>query len=1068
MMKKNKKRLKLRKQWAILATIIICFTLIISYAFANTVPTFEINNEGSTQTDTVSRGQELTYNIHLTNEKEYNSVQFSIIYDANALEYVSNSIAKNDDGVDYDIARHTKISDGKINWTFMFADSYQNNDANFGTITFRVKDNAAGNADIKLENITMQRDDFDDLLDPSKVIKYDTNITNKNIFVNVPVDITSINVTKKIELDLGSDIKSQKIEVSYLPLNTTDNKTFTYTSEDENIAVVDNDGVVTARNPGNTKIQVSAFGQTYEVAISVLAHIESISLNKNDIRLIKTSTNAESIELIANISPANTTDNKTITWSSSDPSVATVNNGIVTSVGPGSCTITAKTSNNKTAVASVFVSVPAETVDILEKDMTLNIGSTKQLTKNITPTNTNDEITWSSSDPSVATVDKNGLVKALGKGQANIILTVGNKSAEVKVTVEVPVTGIQVDVLENETIALYPNQTKTIKANVIPANANIQTITWTIKNNAIAEINNGVIIAKAPGETTLEGVAGSIKVTRKIKVLQNIESYNINIPNATLNANDQESIDLKVTFNPVNTDESQMVTWTINNSNVASIDASGHVIAKSPGTAVVTGTFGNNKTVTSNITVIAPIKEITITNPNIKKEGSNKTLDLINVGTIENLTINYNPEITSSNKDITWTSSNENVATIKNGVITSKGKGSTTITATSANGVTDIVIVTVKIPATSIKINESQTLRIIKGDKKRVTATINPANTSDDTIEWKSQDTNIVSITNDGTITAKNAGQTTIEAKAGNQTDTLKVEVIIPITSFTLKGNNQLDVLKGTTKQIETEINPTDTTEEKTITWTSSNEKVAIVDENGKVTGKSGGTATITGTLQNNMKVTVNVTVSIIPVTNMTIKETELNLLRQEKHPIEVEFDPENTTEKDLLVWSSTDDEIATVENGMVVAKKEGTATIKGVLNNLEVSMLVNVKEIHLESIKVEQTKNTIEIGETTSLNLVLNPIDTTDDLIFTYKSSDESIAVVSSDGTIKGLKKGTTTITITHQSGIETTFDINVIEPENPKTWDSVTNYIILLIGSTISLTLISMKNKKKHRKLK
>lgn len=1056
---KKRSKLKLRKQWVILVTIMICFASLMSYTLASTKSLISIINSSTTQTDTVHQGDELTYQINLTNEKEYNSIQFTIQYDANSLEYIKSNLAYNDDGIDYDIRRSDKVSDNEIVWTFLFSDSHHNDDADLGTIKFRVKDNASGNTDIKITKMDLIKDDFNNMT--VEGIHQPVEAQNKTIFVEVPVIESSITATNSLEIDLGSSNKTGQINVSYLPENTTDNKTFTYTSNDESIVTVDNNGLVTAKKVGTTNIIVTAFGKTLTVPVNVIAHINSIKLNQENATLLKTSTTSETINLIATLNPSDTTDSKTITWTSSNPAVATVdNNGLVTAIAPGTCAITAKSSNNLTAVANITVNTPAESVTIKETDFTLNFPGTKQLTKEINPTFTNATITWTSSNPSVASVDNNGLVTAVGGGTTTITLKAGNLEDSVTVTIHIPVTSINLDVKDGEEIRLYPTQSKKVIGTINPSNATIRDITYHIADTQIATVDaSGNITALKPGETTLTASADNVSVTRKIKVLQNIESFAINYPNLTLNANEKETKKLSVTFTPITTDESQNITWTSNNPAIATVDNTGLVTAVGIGNAVITGTFGNNKRVVSNITVIAPIKEINITNDKIQKVGNDKTLEMIQVNSKETLNVLFNPDHTSNNKTITWTSSNPTIASVTNGVVTALNKGTTMITATSENGITDQVLITVKIPATSIKINESN-LKLIKGNSKALTATINPSNTSDNTITWTSSNPSVASIASDGTLIAKNAGKTTITAKAGDKTDSIEVEVVIPITSFSLKTPNKIEILKGSSETIETIINPTDTTEDKTITWTSKNEKVAKVDEQGKITGIQNGTTIITGKLSNNMTVEVEVTVKIIPVNNMTLDIDEYNILRNEKELIKVIYDPMDTTEKDLVKWTSSDETIVTVDEfGSITGHKEGTATITGTINNLSVSATVNVSEIHLESIKVINTKNTIEVGESLELNIELNPIDTTDDLNFTYKTSDESILSIDKNGIITGKKAGTATVTITHENGIETTFQVTVNLPTNPKTLDNIKSYVTIAVVSVLTIGVMILK---------
>ncbi len=166
--------------------------------------------------------------------------------------------------------------------------------------------------------------------------------------------------------------------------------------------------------------------------------VSIVSLNKTSLNL----TISDSEQLTATITPSNAYD-KSITWTSSDPTVASVNeNGVVTAVSAGSAVITVTTADgNKTAFCTVTVAEPTISVTgvtLNKNSMSLNTGCSEQLTATITPSNADDKsVTWTSSDPAVATVDINGNVTAVSAGSAVITVTTadGNKTASCTVTV---------------------------------------------------------------------------------------------------------------------------------------------------------------------------------------------------------------------------------------------------------------------------------------------------------------------------------------------------------------------------------------------------------------------------------------------------------------------------------------------------------------------------------------------------------------------------------------------------------------------------------------------------------
>ena len=192
--------------------------------------------------------------------------------------------------------------------------------------------------------------------------------------------------------------------------------------------ITNNDGSVTLTAPTG-----SSGGET-DVAV------ESVSLDKTSLTLVE----GNSETLTATVTPDNAI-NKTVTWSSSNTAVATVENGVVKAVSAGTVTITA-TAGGKSATCAVTVSaayVPATAVQLSQETAEIRVGETLQLTATVKPDNaTNKTVIWSSGDTEIATVDANGLVTGLKTGEVSIFaITADNRGATCGVTVTAAQTG---------------------------------------------------------------------------------------------------------------------------------------------------------------------------------------------------------------------------------------------------------------------------------------------------------------------------------------------------------------------------------------------------------------------------------------------------------------------------------------------------------------------------------------------------------------------------------------------------------------------------------------------------
>jgi len=150
---------------------------------------------------------------------------------------------------------------------------------------------------------------------------------------------------------------------------------------------------------------------------------------------------------------------------------------------------------------------------------------------------------------------------------------------------------------------------------------------------------------------------------------------------------------------------------------------------------------------------------------------------------------------------------------------------------------------------TGIELTTDKT-EIKVGATAQLTTTIAPADTTDDkTVTYTSSNETIATVDANGKVTAVKPGTVTITATVGTFTDKVEITVpVVPVTSIELKVD-KTDLEKGDIVNVVATVNPADTTDDKTITWTSSNEKVAKVDANGTVTAVGGGNATITAAI---------------------------------------------------------------------------------------------------------------------------------------------------------------------------------------------------------------------------
>ena len=220
----------------------------------------------------------------------------------------------------------------------------------------------------------------------------------------------------------------------------------------------------------------------------------------------------------------------------------------------------------------------------------------------------------------------------------------------------------------------------------------------------------------------------------------------------------------------------------------------------------------------------------------------------------------------------------------------------------------------------------------------RLTATVLPENCRNNTLTWSSDNEEVATVDENGLVTAVSVGEANITATAvdgSGVTATCKVTVTPKLVTSVTLNKNELTIEKSFTAQLTATVAPDDA-DNLGLTWTSDNEEVATVDENGLVTAVSAGEANITAVAVDGSGVTATCKVTVTPklVTSVTLDESELTIKKSFTAQLAATVAPDDADDLGLI-WTSDNEEVATVdENGLVTAVGEGTATITATAND--------------------------------------------------------------------------------------------------------------------------------------
>ena len=751
----------------------------------------------------------------------------------------------------------------------------------------------------------------------------DSDVSASCVVTVTYADVESISVTPAVlSLRIG-----EKTILKATVLPETSVQTVSWRSDHPEIATVTETGEVTAISLGSAKISAIAgdgTGVTGESIVTVVAiPAEGISISTGGSTTLKAS---QTVQLTATVTPDNATD-KNVIWKSENADVATVSEtGLVTAVSVGSATITATNSAGQSASVEItVVATPADGITIsAEGPTTLKASQTVQLTATVTPNDATDKsVTWKSENADVATVSETGLVTAVSIGSATITATnSAGQTASIEITV-VPTPAEGISISAEGSMTLKASQTVQLTAKVTPDDATDKTVTWKSENTDVATVSEtGLVTAVSIGTTTITatnsaGQAASIEIT---VVATPAEGITISAKGpTTLKAS--QTVQLTATVTPDDATD-KTVTWKSENTDVATVSETGLVTAVSIGSATITATNSAGQTASIEITVVTtPAEGISIS------AGGSTTLKASQ--TVQ-LTATVTPD-DATDKSVIWKSENVDVATVsETGLVTAVSIGSATITATNSAGQTaSIEITVVTTPAEGISISAGGSTTLKASQTVQLTATVTPDDATDKSVTWKSNNADVATVSETGLVTAVSIGSATITAtNSAGQTATIEITVVAtPAEGITISAGGSTTLKAKQTVQLSATVTPDDATD-KSVTWKSENEDVAIVSETGLVTAVSVGTAVITATNSTGQSASVTIIVEKTLVESISLNNESLTMKIGETKVLSATVLPVTATDKNIK-WMSDNEKIVKVSSiGEVTAVSVGVAKI--------------------------------------------------------------------------------------------------------------------------------------------
>ncbi len=379
---------------------------------------------------------------------------------------------------------------------------------------------------------------------------------------------------------------AQSVQLHKDILPSTSDDEITWKSHNTDVATVDSTGVVTAVSQGNCDITATtASGLKSTITVECVIPAEDISLDLEERSVYQ----GKEFNLNAQLSPSDS--KQRIVWSSSDPSVVSVNSkGKVTGTSFGTAEVYAKTASGVVASCTVNVVAEAEKLNLDVKNLTLNCGTEQKLNAVIFPSyspETTDKCTWNSTDEKVASVDENGVVRAVGVGNCIInCKTSGDLISKCRVQVTQPAHAAQIT---SDLDKIYIGEVIQLKLKLFPNNTT-DDVEWSCSDEKIARVTSqGSVKGRAAGKVVITAkatneVSGqSVTAAYEIEVLKKADNVKLNRNSISMNVGSTDSLLYVITPS----DSNDTVEWTSSDESVASVRSDGLITAVKSGTCYI-------------------------------------------------------------------------------------------------------------------------------------------------------------------------------------------------------------------------------------------------------------------------------------------------------------------------------------------------------------------------------------------------------------------------------------------------------------------------------------------------
>ena len=642
---------------------------------------------------------------------------------------------------------------------------------------------------------------------------------------------------------------------------------------------------------------------------------------------------------------------------------------------------------------------------------------------------------WASTNAGVASVSNalgsKGQVSAVAPGTTTISASYGGQQASFPLTISNAVlTGLAVSGAASSVAKGLQTQLTAVGSYSDGSTADLTgQVSWSSATPSLAAVSNasgsqGQVSALDVGNASLVASFGGQQASYSLTITNPVLA-GVSVTSAAGSV--AKGLSTQLTALGIFTDGSTVditnqVSWASSNSAVASVSnangSQGRVNARALGSATLSATINGQQGSTS----------VTVTNATLAGITVAGAVNSVVKGAVTQLTATANYTDGSSadlTTQVTWASSNSAVASVSaQGLVNALGVGSSNISATfgSQQGVYPLTITNASLTGIAVT---SSAGSVAKGASAQLTATAtySDGSTADATnlVTWSSSNANVATVNSQGAVNAVGVGSATLTASLNGQQASTSVTVTNPtLTALSVSGA-AASVAKGLSTQLAavgTYSDGTTANVTSQVAWTSSNANVATVNNQGVVSARGVGSATLTGSL-NGQQATYSVTITNPTLTSIAVTSNAGSLAKGTLAKLTATGTYSDGTTADItsqMTWSSSNAAVATVSGqGVVSTLGVGSATLTGSLNGQQGSVSVTITNPAVASLAVTGNAGSMAKGLTSQLAATATYTDgSTADVTsqVTWASSNAGVATVSGQGLVSARGVGNATVT--------------------------------------------------------